>query len=218
MGLIRKGLAAAGYGVAAAALVSGLVWAAGNYSNWPIVAGASYCAAIVGSSNVQSGATGQGTGTTTGVNGVYCAQTVPAGPPSLTGAEVFPLDTRQAGTVASGPQQSALVTAQQLGVGYTYVAAANVTGTLNIPAATAIEVLDPTATVSSLTLTMPQNPIDGQFLRIASTKTITTFTLVAGADNYFINETPTILTLSTTGAYNYEFMFNAANTTWYRLQ
>ncbi len=71
--------------------------AAGNWSTLPVVGNPAFCGAIVGSSNVQSGTTGQGTGTTTGSNGVYCAQTIPAGPASLTGSELIPADTVQAG-------------------------------------------------------------------------------------------------------------------------
>ncbi len=95
MKLSRKGMLAAGI----LAVISTAVIAAGNWSTLPIVGQPSFCVSTVtGAGAPFSGITGQGQGTT----GAICAQTVPAGPPSLTGNELVPADT--------GSQQPATVT------------------------------------------------------------------------------------------------------------
>lgn len=79
-------LAVAGVAVAAA---STLAIAAGNYLTYPIVGSPSFCASTVTGIGGQGGVTGQGQGST----GSICAQTIPAGPPALTGNELIPVDT-----------------------------------------------------------------------------------------------------------------------------
>jgi hypothetical protein len=82
----RKYLLAAGL---VAALGIPLAWAAGNWSTLPIVGGSSFCASTVTGTGGLGGITGQGQGST----GSICAQTIPAGPPFLTGNELVPADT-----------------------------------------------------------------------------------------------------------------------------
>lgn len=102
--------------LAALALMVGpiAVLAAGNWSNWPVVGGSSYCSAVVGSSNVQGGQTGQGTGgvSAVGTNGVVCAQTVPQGP-AFSGEEMIPADV--GGINGGTPTQSAVIPASLIG-------------------------------------------------------------------------------------------------------
>lgn len=100
--------------LAALALMVGplAVMAAGSWSNWPVVGGSSYCSAIVGSSNVQAGTTGQGTGTATGANGVVCAQTVPQGP-AYSGEEMIPADVY--GVNGGTPTNSAVIPVSLVG-------------------------------------------------------------------------------------------------------
>lgn len=83
-------------------------WGAGLWSTLPIVGQSSFCASVLGTGNVQGGTTGQGTGTTIGGQ-VICAQTVPAGPTTLTGNEGVPADlnigsTTNAQAYGSQPQ------------------------------------------------------------------------------------------------------------------
>lgn len=66
--------------LAAIAVASTAVWAAGNWSTLPTVGEGSFCASFV-----------------TGSAGQICAQTIPAGPPLLTGNELVPADTGLAG-------------------------------------------------------------------------------------------------------------------------
>lgn len=83
-------------GVAAAAL-STAAWAAGNYLTYPIVGANSFCASTVsGAGGFNAAGTGGGGGATgqgQASSGSLCAQTVPAGPTSLTGTELIPADS-----------------------------------------------------------------------------------------------------------------------------
>jgi hypothetical protein len=90
-----------GLAIGLAALVAsvGLVYGAGNYETLPIVGQPAQCVSTVsgaGGFNPQGnvgggGATGQGQA----ASGSLCAQTLPAGPPLLTGSEIIPADTGQ---------------------------------------------------------------------------------------------------------------------------
>ena len=87
---MRTALAAVGIGTLG-------IWAAhaaGLWSTLPIIGGSSYCASTVTGTGGLGGITGQGQGTT----GSICGQTVPAGPPFLTGAELIPMDTGLGGS------------------------------------------------------------------------------------------------------------------------
>jgi hypothetical protein len=58
------------------------------FSTLPIIGGSSFCASTVTGTGGLSGITGTGQGTL----GSICGQTVPAGPPALTGSEIIPAD------------------------------------------------------------------------------------------------------------------------------
>ena len=82
----------------AALVVAGtLAWGAGMFSTLPIVGNPSFCASTVTGAGGLGGITGQGQAST----GSICGQTVPAGPPALSGNELIPGDT---GLVAGNPQ------------------------------------------------------------------------------------------------------------------
>lgn len=105
MNVRRTALAAVGL-----AAMTAVALAAGNYSMYPIVGSASFCAAIVGSGPSQGGITGQGAGAVSGAT--ICAQTVPAGPPFLTGNELIPADT---GLTGGASPQSVVIPLPMLG-------------------------------------------------------------------------------------------------------
>lgn len=88
-------------GLAALAAVSTAALAAGLFPGFPVVGGASYCSS-------QSTAGVPGTAAT-------CNNTVPAGPPSITGNELIPADTQ----LASGqqPQTVLIPTSMLAGIG-----------------------------------------------------------------------------------------------------
>lgn len=94
----------AAIGLCALLVAGGVAWAAGNYSLYPVVGGSSFCISTVsgaGGFNAQGNVGGGGiTGQGQSSSGSLCAQTVPAGPPLLTGSELVPADTGLPGTVS----------------------------------------------------------------------------------------------------------------------
>lgn len=200
----RKGLLALGL----LAAVSTAAIAAGSYLTYPQVGEPSFCAS--------SNPNGVGVGGNTGQQGspVNCVQTVPAGPPNLTGTEIVPADTN---TGTSSPPQEVTIPIVLFGAGdYTYQTNFGVSS-YTIPNNTNAYLLDPTGTAANITLTMPPSPLVGQMLRISSTHTITAFNLVANTGQT-LQEAPTILTVSTTGAYGYDYIWTGAPIGWIRLQ
>lgn len=192
--------------VLAAAIAIPVAWAAGTFSMWPIVGGASYCAGLIGQTPAVGGITGQGAGSTT------CAQTVPAGPPSLTGAETFPADTNQTG---GAPPATALVTACQLGAGSLRIispAAGSTSAT--IANQVCYYVIGGSSTVSAYTLTMPSAPLDGQIFRLSSKPAVTTLTMSAAAGQTLNGAATSASANSAVGAWIYQ----ASDTSWYRTQ
>lgn len=201
---LRKGLLAVGLLFA----VPAIAIAAGNYLTYPQVGEPSFCAS--------SNPNGTGVGGTTGQQGspVNCVQTVPAGPPALTGSELVPADTG-----VSGPTQTVTIPIVLFGAGdYTYNLLPSTAPAVQvIPNNTNYYLLDSTATVTSLTLTMPSSPLVGQVLRVSSTHTVNNL-LVNGATNQTISNAPTALTVSTTGDFGYGFIWTAAPLGWLRVQ
>lgn len=122
--------------------------AAGMWSNLPVVGGASYCSAIVGSGPSQGGTTGQGGGAV-GSNGTICAQTVPAGPQALTGEELIPADL---GGNGGTPTQSVVIPVSALGTATNRLIGGDFTTNLaqrlnTAKGVTALATLSPTAAV-----------------------------------------------------------------------
>lgn len=191
-------------GLLTAALGSVAAFAAGNWSTLPIVGGSSFCASTVTGTGSLGGITNQGQGTT----GSICAQTVPAGPPSLTGAEQFPADTHITG---SGPPQTVVVTTCQMGAGaYSLVSAT--AGADTIANQVCYYLIDGLGAVAALTVTMPSAPLDGQILRIGSTIAVTTLTMSAAAGQTLKGAATSATANAAVGAW----IYRATNTTWYR--
>jgi hypothetical protein len=213
--------------VALAALLvsSAIAYGAGNYSTYPIVGGASFCASTVtGAGTPLGGATGQGQGT--GASGV-CAQTVPAGPPTLTGNELIPMDTVPGSGVNP---QTVTLPSTLLGTGYGGTTVATTTGTT-----AAVVVADGisnfiyagagTATYSSLTL--PPNPMQNQkfCLTDAGTGVLTTTSIVVGTTGQTIVGTAVTSlpvataagTASTVTLSSNCWLYTTASKVWYRV-
>lgn len=183
-------------GISLAALVAaaGLAFGAGQFTNFPIVGGASYCASTA--------------------NGV-CQVTVPAGPSVVTGLELVPADTQIAG---GGPSQSVLLTMSKMNA-LPYQYAAPLTGTtVAVAPTTGSMVIDPAGTIAALTLTLPAATAltDGQQLAISSSQTVTALTITPGSGTT-VSNSPTAITISTTATYGYKFVYNATLAKWYRL-
>lgn len=151
----------------------------------------------------------------TSVNGT-CRTYAPAGPTALTGNETYPADTN-----ASGGQspQTVTVPAALLGALPTQYVVPTNASTTTVNTLTGTLLLNPAGTLTTATVVFPAATglVDGQVLRLTSSQTLTGLTVTAGAGTS-ISNAPTALTVSTTGAYGYEFIYKASNTTWYRLQ
>lgn len=78
-------------------------------------------------------------------------------------------------------------------------------------------ILDPAGALLTGTIIMCAAPVDGQVVRVTSTQNITTLTFSPNAGQS-IKNAPTGFTVSLTGDQGYEFIYRAANLTWYRLQ
>lgn len=176
--------------VSALILTSTALYAAGNYSTYPIVGGASFCASTVGV-NGQAGNTGQGGGAA-GSNGAYCAQTVPAGPPALTGTELVPMDT---GYANGAPPQTVVIPSTLLANGYGGTTVSTTTGTTAlVQAADGISnfIYAGAGTATYTSFKLPPNPMNNQTFCLADAGSgILTLTAVAAGTNSFGN-TPTV--------------------------
>lgn len=78
---------------------------------------------------------------------------------------------------------------------------------------TGVFILDEAAAYAAGGVTLPVQPPDQRQVSIVSTRAVTAFTLTDPA-GYTIKNAPTALTAGQTVS----FIFNAANTTWYRTQ
>jgi hypothetical protein len=210
----------AAVGLCALLVTSAIAWGAGNWSTLPIIEGASYCASTVSGTGNLGGATGQGQGTL----GSICAQTVPAGPTAVTGFEVIPADLYRPDisppSAGLGVQpQTALISMASLNA-LPIVVLGAATSTLNTIVATAQTggyLFNAASTISSITITLPPAPVDGQQFAVSADQTVTTLTLTTSTAAT-IKQNPTVITVSTTAAYGYRLMYNAALTAWIRLQ
>ncbi len=201
-------------GCVALAIASTALFAAGNYSTYPIIEGSSFCVSTIGV-NGQAGNTGQGGGAA-GTNGAYCAQTVPAGPPAVTGSELVPADTGLAG--GAPPQTVVLQMANlnALPIAVTPIVSQTVT-VVPVTNLTGGVILTSTGTMTKVTVNTPAAPIDGQQFAVSANQTVTTFS-VSAANGQTLSNGPTVLTSSTTAPFGYRWLWNAASTTWLRLQ
>jgi hypothetical protein len=218
----------------AAIIAIPVAYAAGLFQTLPIIGGAAYCA----SSNVvgpaQTGITGQGGGTaganvTTG--NTICGQTVPAGPPALTGAEVVPVDLYTPGTaVQAGGPATAVLPVTALGQGYGTTQIFTTTGTTaSLPVANGVSnlVISVGGTATTITsLVLPPNPIQNQQFCVRNVSTVLpaiTGTVVGTTGQSIVGTPMTTLGVQTsTGAATFVqteecFVYNVANTTWYRV-
>lgn len=204
-------------GLLAVALTVGSVaaYAAGNYSTYPIVGGASFCVSTVGV-NGQAGNTGQGGGTA-GTNGAYCPQTVPAGPPALTGTELIPLDTGLAG---GAPPQSAVLPVTDLHAGYYQIVTTGTTVTV----APNVQNLILNLAATTMAVTLPAAPYDNEVVTISNASTIvSTFSVTTNTGQTAVQgAAPTSLAAqaantAATAQSEVAYLYNASGQKWFRL-
>lgn len=194
---MKKLLIAAALSVA---MIGSAIAQQGAFPNYPIIGGSSYCAS-----------------TTNGV----CTSTIPAGPSILTGNEQFPANTEL--TQGRSPQ-NVLVTPAALN--------ANPIQFVTVISNTAVSGISPTninggvfyyyappGSITSVSITLPTSPIDGQQYAVSSNRSITTLAITAASGQQMgANVAPTALTASLTAPQGYNFIYNAATTAWFRLQ
>ncbi len=204
--MIKRKIAA---GLALAGLVVTTAYAVGLFPDYPIVGGASYCA------GTSSSATGSIIGAITG-----CPNTVPAGPSIVTGNEIVPADTRLA---SSANPQTVLLTMASLNalpilVSMGNTAAANNLSATNLQGGIVLTTFL-AGGMSILNVSLPPTPIDGQQFVISADHTVAAVTVAATSPaTQSVTNKPTVLTVSTTGAFGYKYVWNAASSTWNRLQ
>lgn len=203
-------------GCAALAIASTALYAAGNYSAYPIVEGGSFCLSTVGV-NGQAGITGQGGGAA-GTNGAYCAQTVPAGPPAVTGSELVPADTGLAG--GAPPQTVVLQMANLNALPITVTNGTTVSSQVFVTAVntTGGYIINSGGTISAVKVNLPPAPVDGQQFAFSADQIITTLLFTSPTAGVTISNAATALTPSNTAAFGYRLLYNAAANNWYRMQ
>lgn len=188
-----------------------VAFAAGLWPGLPIVGGATYCA---GSS---SSATGTIIGAVTG-----CPNQVPAGPSIVSGGERIPADTNLSG--GANPQTVLLSMASLNALPISVVAVTASAVPANISATNlsgGVIYLSAGTIITTANVTLPLSPIDGQQYAISANRVIPTLTVTAAAGaTIAANSNPTALTPTTTSGLpqGYRFLFNAASTSWVRLQ
>ena len=178
-------------GLVAVSVTAGLAWGAGQFDALPVVGQASFCE-----------------GTSTGATGnQVCTTTVPAGPQYVSSGITVPADTNFAN--GAQPQTIQIPMALIGDLAPTIVTPTNAT-TVTVAATTGSLILTPATTLTTLGIQLPaaSTMIEGQKISISSTQTLTAVTWNAGTGNT-ISNTPTALTVSTTGAYSYQFVFHA---------
>jgi hypothetical protein len=90
-----------------------------------------------------------------------------------------------------------------------------------IPAGVTHSVLNPSGTLASGTITMPASPTDGQINTVSTTQVITALTVNPNTGQSITNAPTTLqLNANTPGnisGFGFQYIYRAANTTWYRL-
>ena len=195
-------------GLAIAAL-STYAYAAGMFSTLPLVGGAAYCTGTVTGTGNLGGITGQGQGTL----GSICGLTEPAGPSTFTGTETAPFDLLAPGTQSQGPVTSALVNVTQLDQG-PMIDLTTVGTSQTIPNQTPWYFLDG-AQASALTVTMPANPVEGEFQHVVCEAATVGVLTVAANTGQTLKGNPNAACVANTG---YAWRYQASNATWYRIQ
>ena len=199
------------YGLALAVGLLGIstaAYAAGLWPDYPVVGGASYCA------GTSSSATGTIIGAITG-----CPNTVPAGPTVLTGNEQIPADTRLSG--GASPQTVLVPMAALNALPITNINVTTASPSISATNTMGGVVFRSSTTITAANITLPSAPQDGQQFSVSSNRTITTLS-VTGANTTSemgANVAPVVLTVtsSSTAPTGFRFIFNAADTSWYRL-
>jgi hypothetical protein len=187
--------------LAVLALIATPALAAGLYPNYPLVGGAAMCSS-----------------TSTGVNGQVCTTTTPAGPSIVTGLETTAWDTNLASGQSPQTVRLSLSSLNALPVTYGTAVVGAAANAFSPTTTSGGLIILSTGALTAVTISLPPSPIDGQEFKLSSDQTITSGLVVTGTTPATVNNSPTALTTSTTGAFGYKFHYRAADKVWYRLQ
>lgn len=160
--------------------------------------------------------------TSTGNNGV-CNAFQPFGPTSVTGNETVPADTNLVNS--QGAQQQPVTvtipTSFLMGGGVNQIVTSGAATTVSNGVASLI--LNGVGATEAVTL--PAAPWNGQVVQIANVTStaISTFSVAANSGQSLVGVAPTALAAQTNNsaaaaASTVDYRYNAANTTWYRIQ
>ena len=83
---------------------------------------------------------------------------------------------------------------------------------ITVPDGCSALLLNPAGVLATGTVVMPANPIDGQFVNVATTQTVTALTVNANAGQT-ISGNPSTITATTP----FKMMYNLSGTKWYRV-
>jgi hypothetical protein len=78
-------------------------------------------------------------------------------------------------------------------------------------------IINPAGVLATGTIIMPAGAGDGYRVKITSTQTITALT-VSPAKGQTVKNAPIALTVSSIAPFGFEFIFDSASATWYRVQ
>ena len=216
--------------VAAALLAVGTVaaYSSGSFQTLPIVAEQSFCASNVsGVSSPSNAPYLQVPGSTQGTGSGICGQTVPAGPPALTGNEIFPADVSTATTSPTFQGQPTTVAVPIIltdSGAYTYSTPNTTLANFSLTNPSNWLILDGPTTLTAINVTLPGTittpALNGQQFHITSAPSITTLT-VNGASGTTLNN-GTLLKLGGntqgTSQVSVSWIYDAPISTWFRVQ
>lgn len=223
---LTKYLAAA----AAVCVAGGLAWGAGIFQTYPIIGGSAYCGSANISGTAQGGITGQGAlvpaaGIITGTT--ICGQTIPAGPATFSGTETFPVDLYAQGTgVTGGGPATAVVPVMSVGGGnITVLTTTGTTASVAAANSTNHLVYAGAGAATWTTFALPASPLNNQVFCLSDAGTgILTLGAVTSGSNSVVGVTPTSIPVATAvgtaGTVTLSencWMFQASNTSWYRI-
>jgi hypothetical protein len=201
----------------AAILASSNAFAGGSFQTLPGIGYPSYCASTVTGTGSLGGITGTGQGST----GSICAQTVPAGPSTFGGTEVGIVDLFTPGTSASaggasaGPTQTAFMSLPQLAQGGV-VDLTTVASTTMGPGVVYLMVDGTDA--SAYTITLPANPVEGQFAVVVCTQTtVGNLTIAANAAPASTTLKPAFSAAACTAGTAFKYRYGAAANAWFKV-
>ena len=215
--------------VAAALLSVGTVAAiaSGSFQTLPIVSELSFCGSNVSGVTLPSGQGpyGQVPGSTQGTGSGVCGQVIPAGPPALTGNEIFPADVSTATTSPTFQGQPTTVAVPIIltdSGAYQYSTPNATRANFTLVNPLNFLILDGTGVQTQTNITLPgtavQPALNGQQVHIVTAQSITTLQVLGGAGTSIDNAPTTLLVGATVSTASVDFIYSAPISTWFRVQ